>query len=121
MWIISRDGFISIVQHKDDPSKFRVRARRIEHLTRTFDITEDDVIDFGPDASDYRYHVDIDREAVAEELLFSLNDIDYESHAKEAMAGDDREMYQALMGCWRNLLGLQREKVPAKTKGRQRA
>jgi hypothetical protein len=109
MWIVSREGFISVVQHKDDPSKFRVRARRLEHLLSTFaQFTSLDVIDFGPNASDYRYHLDVDREVLAAEMLSMLNDIDYESHAKEAMAGDDQDMHWALMGCWRELHKLQR-------------
>ena len=109
MWIISKSGFVSLVQHRDDPTKIRARARKRKHLVETFgsDITDTDIIDFGSDANDYRWHVDVPRAVVMKVLSLAVSAIDYESHAKEAMAGEDREFYRALLGCWRELYDLQ--------------
>ena len=106
MWIISKNGFVSLVQHTDDPSKFRARARRREHLEQTFGLGPDEIIDMR-DEADYRFHADVPRELANAKIVDALNDVDYESHAKEHMAGDDRGYLNALMGVWGKLLNLQ--------------
>lgn len=110
MWIMSRSGFVSLVQHRDDPSLIRARARRLEHLTKTFDLTSLDVEDLGEEAPDYRWHADVSREKVIESLMAEVNDIDYESHAKEEMAGDDDVYYASLLRTWSAMLPLQAER-----------
>ena len=102
MWVITKAGFVSAVQHNDNPDVMRVRARRAEHLAFGLE-----VIDFGSDASDYRYHCDVPRSEFAVWLLDRLSEVDYESHAKEAMAGDDSAFYGSLLGCWRELYRIQ--------------
>lgn len=107
MWIITRDGFVSLVEHATDHSKLRARARRVEHLQETFDLRDGDIIDLGPNAPDYRWHADIPKLNAAQAIYDAVMAIDYESHVKEEVAGDDRVMYSAMLGCWRELYKLQ--------------
>jgi hypothetical protein len=107
MWIISGDGFVSLVQHKDDPTLIRARARRLEHLVQTFDVAEDQVIDLGPKAPDYRWHLDIPRSAAAHALAAQVETLDYDSHVKESVSGKDNVMYRAMLSCWTALHRLQ--------------
>lgn len=116
MWIASKEGFVSVVEHDDDDMKVRVRARTREHLVAWFPDREEDVIDFGEDASDYRWHLDVDRVVFADALIHTALAIDYKSHAKEAMSKGDSKFYGVLMAAWGVFMRLQREsKLPKLT------
>ena len=101
MWTITTSGFVSLVEHDEDPDFIRARARRIEHLQDTFDLQDGDIIDLGPDCPDYRFHANIPRLNVAQKLHDAVMDLHVQSHVKEAVAGNDEAMYSAMMGCWR--------------------
>ena len=107
MWIIAKDGFVSLVEHEADPDLMRARARRREHLAQTFDLPDAAIIDLGPDAPDYRWHADIPRLNVAQVMYDAVLDVDYTSHVKEEVAGDDNAMYTAMLACWTALHRLQ--------------
>lgn len=107
MWIITANGFVSLVEHTTKPDHIRARARRIEHLQDTFDLQDGDIIDLGPDCPDYRFHADIPRDYVAHKLYEAVQDLTYTSHVKESVARDDDVFYGAMLGCWRELHRLQ--------------
>lgn len=107
MWVITRDGFVSLVEHNTNPDLIRARARRREHLVDTFALDDDDVIDLGPNCPDYRWHAEIPRANVAQAMYDAVMDLDYASHVKEEVAGPDNVMYSAMLGCWRELHRLQ--------------
>ena len=113
MWIFTRDGFVSLVQHDDNPDIIRARGRRKEHLVDTFDLADQDVLDYGADAPDYRWHADIPRLKVAAAVTDALMDLDYTSHVKEEVSGPDNQMHAAMMRCWSALLTLQYPDRPA--------
>jgi len=108
MWIIAKSGFVSLVQHNTDSNLIRARARRREHLVATFDLTDDEVIDLGPNAPDYRWHCDIPRDEAATVLMDAVMALDYTSHVKEEVSGPDNVMHRAMMSCWSALYRLQR-------------
>jgi hypothetical protein len=110
MWIISKSGFVSLVQDRDDPAFIRARARRREHLLDTFtSLTDTDIIDLGDDAPDYRWHASLPRVHVAQAMYDTvLNDVTYDSHVKEEVSGTDNEMYSAMLACWTALYRLQK-------------
>jgi hypothetical protein len=107
MWIISKTGFVSVVQHQQDPSLMRARARRRDHLVNTFGLGDEEVIDLGPGANDYRWHADVTREHVKLALASAVNDVDYDSHVKEAVTGGDEVFYTAMIKSWGALRKLQ--------------
>lgn len=107
MWVFTKHGFLSAVQHEDDRSRMRVRARRREHLDNAFpdykilDMQETD------EPYDYRWHLDISRGEWIDYLADAAMDVDYTSHVKEAIAGNDMDMYRALLATWTAMYGLQ--------------
>jgi hypothetical protein len=112
MWIIAKSGFVSLVQHNTDPDKIRARARRREHLVETFDLSDDEVIDLGENAPDYRWHCELTRSEVREVMMDMVDTLDYTSHVKEEVSGPDNQMYNAMMRCWSALMTLQRPERP---------
>src|SRR6186997_199990 len=98
MWVITKSGFISAVQHEDDPTMLRVRTRTLEHMEAAFGGL--DIIDFGPKPSDYRYHCNVPRLVFEAWMTREIQELDYTSHVKENVSGDDDEMYAAMMSCW---------------------
>lgn len=102
MWIFTKTGFISVVAHDTDPILVRVRARTRQHLADTF--PEAEIIDLadgeGDYDYDYRFHADVPRMKVALTVAEAIDNLDYTSHAKEAMAGDDNDFYEALLRTW---------------------
>jgi hypothetical protein len=108
MWIIHKDGFVSLVQHDDDATLIRARARRARHLRDTFG-AHVEIIDLGTDAPDYRYHANVPRVDVIDVMTEAILDLDYTSHVKEEVAGKDTEFYEAMMQCWSALYTLQSE------------
>jgi hypothetical protein len=121
MWIIGPGGFTSLVQDNANPDFLRARARRREHLLDSFPFLQDgDLVDLGPDAPDYRWHCSVPRVQAAQAIYDAvLNDVTYESHVKEAVAGDDPVFYQALLSCWTALRRLQEPDRPAVGSWRQ--
>lgn len=98
MWIVTKTGFLSVVQHDQDPGMLRVRARRRDHLAGC--VADDLVLDLGPNCPDYRWHADVDRGCFAAWISEQVYDLDYTSHVKESVAGQDGAMYNAMIGAW---------------------
>lgn len=107
MWIITKRGFVSLVQHNEYDDYLRARARRREHLVDTFCLEAHEVIDYGPDVADYRWHANVPRYRVVEAMLDAMAEIDYDTDAKGNMAGGDDGMHQVLLKVWSDLLALQ--------------
>ena len=109
MWVFTKDGFLSAVQNNEDRARMRVRARRRDDLERAFPGSK--IIDLKESGGqfDYRWHLDVARGEWVDYLVESAMDIDYTSHAKEAMTrgGQDREMYSALLEVWSTMYRLQ--------------
>lgn len=114
MWVYTKDGFFSAVQDNQDRARMRVRARRRDDLERAF--PDSDIIDQAESGGqfDYRWHLDVARGEWVDYLCETAMDIDYTSHAKEAMTqdGTDREMYSALLEVWRVMYRLQGASEP---------
>lgn len=109
MWIVTKGGgFVSLVQHAEDANYLRARARRREHLADTFDLEPHELIDFGTNAADYRWHANVERGRAAVAVFDAVHAVDYESHCKEEFAPlGDPVFYGALMDCWTALYRLQ--------------
>lgn len=101
MWIITKDGFISVVEWRHDPGCVLVRARVREDLLT---LVQDFAIERNPEA-DYMYRTVVTREELAAWLAKRVDDVCYTSHAKEEMTTSDdgtRDMarYDAYMDVW---------------------
>jgi hypothetical protein len=115
MWIFSRRGFYSVVEHKDNPNLILVRARREQDLVNLvqkyelpYQITEH------PDY-DYRWRLVIDR-LTWRELAFELMvEIDYPNFKSKLAQTDQLDKLPMLLGFWEELVDYQKEHHLEKT------
>jgi len=89
MWICFNDGFVSAVEHIDDPTMLVVRARRIEILKRLF--PEENVIVGG--SVDYKYRVYVDKKSFAALVVDNIMSIDYPNFKDSVEEKDLADMY----------------------------
>jgi len=96
MWLGHSDGWLSIVEHRDDSTLLLVRARKESHITS---IWGDIDVTHMPDA-DYPYRVNLDREVVKDGLCEYIERIDYDNFknsVKERRLKDAFEHIWAVM------------------------
>ena len=79
MWLVTTEGFISLVQDREDPSVLQVRARLPEDISANFQGAEV----FVAPGADYRYRARMPRRNVAEALAEAITKLDYTSHFKD--------------------------------------
>lgn len=109
MWIFSKLGFFSIVQHRHLPGKLLVRARHrqdLENFVRLLDKIGDKKhsIQETPDA-DYRFRALACKRVLAKAMARIGSDIDYPNF-KDAVHGD-RVRDSAYMRVWRAMADFQ--------------
>ncbi|OGM09316.1 hypothetical protein A2Z67_05235 [Candidatus Woesebacteria bacterium RBG_13_36_22] len=81
MWLFTRDGFLSIVEHNDKPDMLIVRSRFNGHIERIFgDLAGKVEKDAG---TDYEYRAEIRKAKVAEVIAQMVLDIDYGNFKNE--------------------------------------
>ena len=105
MWMVTKLGFISAVRHDTDDGFFLVRARRREDLEQSFPDHLDQIVEMAQ--ADYRWRVKVGIDDMFDFMADAVETIDYTTHAKEAMAGDDGDRYRAYLDVWSALYKLQ--------------
>lgn len=98
MWIFTRDGFLSIVQHNDKPDILIVRSRFKGHIERIFGVLTDK--DTG---TDYEYRAEISRAEVSGVMSDLIRDIDYGNFKNELgikVRGPQRLDQNYVRRCW---------------------
>lgn len=110
MWVTTKDGFYSVVQQRDDPTKLIIRARAREDLERmcaTIDMSLK-MIEFDGSA-DYAWRVGQEYNCISRVdwlryLAIAVDELDYDSHCKEEMTvatgKRDADRYRWYMGSW---------------------
>ena len=101
MWIFTKWGFLSIVQHNTIPGYFQVKARVIDPLEHLWPQHEIEVIHW----ADYRFRITIDKENVFDKLSKEILDIDYTSFKNECYV--DHDYHDALIGVWNTMYNYQ--------------
>jgi hypothetical protein len=79
MWIFTRDGFLSIVEHNLNSNILIVRSRFKNHIEKIFgdvEVQEDA-------GTDYEYRAEIPKEKVAKVMSDLVKDIDYPNFKNE--------------------------------------
>jgi hypothetical protein len=79
MWIFTRYGFLSIVQHNDYQNILIVRSRFKGHIQRIFGDVEVE----NDAGTDYEYRTEIPKEKVAKIISDLIADIDYGNFKNE--------------------------------------
>ena len=106
MWIVTTNGFLSVVEDRDDPKLLQVRARVPEDIKAHFPAAKVFVIE----GADYRYRARVNRSEVADALRDAVLNIDYHSHFKDvaiASSPPNPERYEAYYGTWTALAEMQ--------------
>ena len=108
MWMFTKDGFFSVVEHRGDDTKLIVRARDredLETITELFPVETDLKVLHTPDA-DYEWRLVIDRRDWAKYCKVSAWEIDYDNF-KNAIKRQDPERAHLYMNVWAAMRELQ--------------
>lgn len=106
MWLTTTEGFISMVEDRNDPAMLQVRARTPEDITANF--PEADVLTMP--GADYRYRARVNRQDVADRLAAAVMAIDYDSHFKDVAlerSPANGQRYAAYYGTWSAMARMQ--------------
>jgi hypothetical protein len=101
MWVFTDKGFVSIVEHREDPETLVVRSRFAGHIRNLFPGAK---VIKTPDA-DYLYRAFLPRQAVKEKLAESVQDIDYPNFKNSI---DESPYHEACKDVWSALYRHQR-------------
>lgn len=98
MWIASKNGFISIVQHRDYPDQVLFRARVRKDLESLF--PKEEII--STPAADYGYRVFVSKQSAVEIISRQVQEIDYPNF-KNAIAKtrEQKDKLYAYHDIWR--------------------
>lgn len=105
MWIFTTQGFVSAVQHKDDPTTMMVRARERSHLETLF--PNQALVELAP--ADYPFRVFLPKADFVAWLTEQAEAIDYpdfKSAIPHSHLGD--RYYQACSRVWSLMHDLER-------------
>lgn len=98
MWLFTVEGFLSVVEHRDDPNKVVVRARNrvaLESIAESLGVE----IASTPTA-DYPCRIVITREQMANLAAAFVREIDYDNFKNAAHSLGDKQYDKALMQVW---------------------
>lgn len=87
MWIASKSGFVSVVQHFEKKDMLLVRARVRKDLQSLFDNQRI----FELDDADYRYRIEVSKQEFAEIMVNQIKDIDYPNFKNRIAAQSSQE------------------------------
>ena len=107
MWLITTQGFYSVVAHRDEPDKLLVRARTredIEALREQIPTLEP----FEDRHADYRHRAVVGRAEWVAALAQLVTEIDYDNFKDAVAARQGRERSGLYGRIWSILLELQR-------------
>lgn len=93
MWFFGSEAFLSVVQHKQDPSILVVRARRPGHIEKMFPTAK--VVTH--DGRDYQFRTELPREVVAERMaqyVMEMTATNFKDSVK------DKVYHHACYGVW---------------------
>jgi len=106
MWLVTTEGFVSIVQDHEDPTVLQVRARVPEDISANFPGAE---VFIAPGA-DYRYRARVPRKDVAEALADAVTKLAYTSHFKDVAlerSSANSARYSAYYDTWSAMARMQ--------------
>ena len=114
MWIFTKDGYYSAVQHDDSPDTIQVRARIREDLVRLAEavgLHPGQIIDT-PLPADYGFRLNVDRGVFAAYVAKAVTGIDYVTDVKGHLSRDEPDRKSAMMDCWSAMAQFQDGRFP---------
>lgn len=101
MWIFTTKGFISIVQDRDTPDGFMIRARNRQHLVDLFPNAEV----YSEAGSDYKWRARILKQEAVEVMTQTLADLEYDNFKNSIT---EHEYHDACLDVWTTMYNYQR-------------
>tara|TARA_B110000003_G_scaffold274931_1_gene316155 strand:+ start:603 stop:926 length:324 start_codon:yes stop_codon:yes gene_type:complete len=101
MWIFTKYGFISVVQHNSLEDCFQVKSRVVEPLEILWPEIDIEIIDW----ADYRFRITIEKEKVFPTLLELIQEVGYTSFKDECRS--DHDYHDALVKVWSTMYNYQ--------------
>ena len=101
MWIFSKDGFVSVVEHRDDKELLLIRGRikddieDIANLAEVLTGEKPEIVEM-PDA-DYRFRIFLSKHVFKEIMQVKIDDLDYPNF-KSSIRDHDR--HNAYLDIW---------------------
>jgi hypothetical protein len=106
MWLLTKNSFVSIVLHREQPDNVLVRARVKRHLERLFPHKAKDI--YADGGADYKYRLLISKKELAEVVsAYIVQHLDYDNF-KGAQEADDPAWMRFLHAVWGEGLKLQK-------------
>lgn len=100
MWLFSETGFVSAVQHRDDPNKFIVRGRDRKSLEPLAKMARAKIIENA--GTDYPFRVFVTRQKFAKWVSKQIENLDYTNY-KGRMYSTRPEFGNALHNVWSDM------------------
>lgn len=100
MWIFSETGFVSAVQHRDDPNKFIVRGRDRKSLEPLAKMARTKIIE--NEGTDYPFRVFVTRKRFGQWVAKQIENLDYTNY-KGRMYSTRPEFGNALHDVWSDM------------------
>jgi hypothetical protein len=101
MWIFTKHGFLSIVQHNTMPGHFQVKARIIDPLEILWPEHNIEIIGW----ADYRFRITLEKEQVTSILNQEIQAVGYTSFKDECR--DNHDYHDALVKVWSTMYNYQ--------------
>lgn len=115
MWIFLNDAFFSIVEDKQNPLRFSVRARHKGDLEKVFLISPNAV--HTTPLNDYRFRAFLSKDIVIKRLAGEMEQINY-TNFKDSIAPEDKSRYSAYTRVWNAMFDWQERNYPARRQDR---
>ncbi|ECZ5235305.1 hypothetical protein AH156_20135 [Salmonella enterica subsp. enterica serovar Enteritidis] len=113
MWFFGSESFLSVVQHKADPSILVVRARRPGHIEKMFPTAN--VVTLN--GRDYQFRAELPREVVADRMaqyVMEMTATNFKDSVK------DNTYHNACYGVWRCMEAIQPKPAYSQYSGKSR-
>jgi hypothetical protein len=107
MWLMTTQGFYSVVRHRDDPTKLIVRGRAEEDL-KALRAQVPDLRVFSDEQADYRWRAVVSEAAWVAAVAQLATDIDYDNFKSAVSERQGPERARIYGHIWGELLSLQR-------------
>lgn len=101
MWLFSETGFVSAVQHRDDPDKFIVRARDRKSLEPLAKFAKVKIISGG--GTDYPFRIFVSRKKFAAWTAKQIEEMSYTNYKSKMYQTRGADFCDALHDVWADM------------------
>lgn len=109
MWIFTKNGFVSCVQHRENTDVIIVRARKREHLA-SFVGDQLAANIFTLEFSDYQYRIELPRATLQQLVAAQIDQLDYPNF-KNSIGYDEMDYQRACGATWEVFYHAYRDKT----------